>query len=145
MLKSMYLDKALDITSRKIAIANMVKKIKKNFDLNKIDAIACCGYSGLLIAPSVADILGKSLLIVRRQCTTTHSCYLVEGDIDSKTYIIIDDFINTGETINYIITTISRYHPPKCVGIVCYLKNYSSTTTQYLVEKKIIDETVKVV
>ena len=59
--------------------------IKAVCDLRKIqdsfDSIVCCGTSGLLVAPNVAEILGKNLVIVRKQAEVgrCYSAFGVEG------------------------------------------------------------------
>ena len=65
----------------------------------KFDAIAFRGMSGAIIACPVASIFKKPLIIVRKSIKNCHSSRQVEGFIDAKKYIIVDDFIETGKTI----------------------------------------------
>ncbi len=112
---------------------------------NRFDAIAFAGMSGAIIAPMVAYKLNKPLIVVRKESDTSisgnsHSSRMVEGCIFARTYLIIDDFIDTGNTIKRIIDQIKvaaenkkylvpsyilenpNYVPyvPKCVGVYCY-------------------------
>lgn len=66
------------------------------------DAIVVCGVSGLVVGPMVANALGVPLVVVRKEDDhSTHSDFQVEGCIPER-YIIIDDFIESGDTVQYI-------------------------------------------
>ena len=87
------------------------------------DSIACCGISGLLVAPIVAEKIKKNLIIVRKKNDTRYSPFQYEGVVP-KRYIIIDDLICSGKTVNHIIETIQEDCPnAKCVGIYCFMKD----------------------
>lgn len=96
------------------------------------DTIVCSGISGLVVAPALAARMGKELLIVHKQGYKTHSPYDVEGNVASECYIIIDDLVDTGDTIRYIVeqvdraTSCSRGYgesdrtPARCMGVLLY-------------------------
>lgn len=98
--------------------------IKSVCDLRKIaddfDAIACCGTSGMLVVPQIAELLNKNIIVVRK----TEKCYsqfIVEG-ANTLRYIIVDDLICSGNTTKYIKKQIKIESPrSKCVGIYCYI------------------------
>ena len=86
----------------------------------EFDAIACRGLSGLLIAPIVAMRLKKTLLCVRKG-EETHSTYPVEGDAKAKTYVILDDFIDSGSTVSAIVDAIKTFNTEaRCIGFIAY-------------------------
>ena len=86
----------------------------------QFDAIACRGVSSLLISPIVAMRLNKSLIVVRKG-EKTHSAYKVEGDHGAKRYLIIDDFIDSGDTIREIAKDIFDVNKDaQCVGFIAY-------------------------
>jgi adenine/guanine phosphoribosyltransferase-like PRPP-binding protein len=91
------------------------------------DAIAFRGMSGALIAPSVAAILDKPLIMVRKSTNNTHSWRKVEGfmpSIGMHQYVIIDDFIASGNTIKDIIRDIRNENTNlECLGVATYLRN----------------------
>lgn len=107
----------------KVVIRKMVRMIKQSEI--KFDTIAFRGMSGALIAPVIADRLGKDVVMIRKD-DGNHSGYRVEGRICAKNYIIIDDLISTGETLRLIIRTLNEKrdstidHIPNCVGIFLY-------------------------
>jgi len=84
------------------------------------DSIVCCGTSGLLVAPQIAEILDKHIIVVRKD-QKCYSEFLVEGVAPDR-YIIIDDFICTGDTVRYIMDCISEDSPSsRCYGVYCYM------------------------
>jgi orotate phosphoribosyltransferase len=93
------------------------------------DAIAFSGMSGALVAPSVAMALRKPMILARKPTDDSHAGKgVVEGALDAETYIIIDDFMSSGDTIRRIHTSVVKtaaehpYRPHKiiCVGIYLY-------------------------
>lgn len=87
--------------------------------------IAFRGLSGALIAPMIAMEMDKSLLAVRKVKRTGHGSNPVEGDYNAGKYIIVDDFISTGETCREIMQEIEECYSMKslnggalCVGVL---------------------------
>jgi adenine/guanine phosphoribosyltransferase-like PRPP-binding protein len=83
--------------------------------------IACRGLSDTIVASIVSSRLGIPLILVRKR-RTKHSVYKVETIYSgSKSYIIIDDFIDTGNTVYSIIRDIKKEcRSWKCLGIFLY-------------------------
>ncbi len=98
--------------------------------LSKFDAIAISGYSMCLIAPSIADELGKGLIIVRKNDDDCASELRVEGMVCDN-YIIIDDLVCSGGTLDRIKNAIIYHHNPKANlhGIYLYDVHHSSYRT----------------
>jgi len=87
---------------------------------NEFDSIACCGVSGLMVVPQIAEILNKNIIIVRKgeKC---YSEFFVEG-VSSSRYVIVDDLICSGNTVCLIQDSISQDTPQsKCIGAYFYL------------------------
>lgn len=100
--------------------------IKAVCDLRKIsdefDTIACCGVSGLMVVPQVAELLNKHILIIRKD-EKRYSEFRSEGVAPLK-YVVIDDLICSGATIRHIKNIIRDEYPrAKCLGVYCYLPN----------------------
>lgn len=98
--------------------------IKAVCDLRKIansfDSIACCGVSGLMVVPQIAELLNKHIIVVRKgeKC---YSEFRTEG-VAPFQYIILDDLICSGNTVKHIKKTLkNEYGRSQCVGIYCYL------------------------
>lgn len=96
-----------------------LRKIKNDFD-----AIACCGTSGLIVVPQIAEILDKHILIIRKDCSCgsrPYSTFIVEG-VPPRKYVIIDDLICSGTTIRYIMQQIKEECPrAMCAGVYSYM------------------------
>ncbi len=107
------------------------------------DAIAGCGVSGLPILGALSYRLGIPMIAVRKPGEVSHLPSKAQGLIYSSRYIVIDDLIETGSTIDNIIKSVNAGHeevinwgatdskdpidlrvsPPECVGILLY--NYN--------------------
>ena len=99
--------------------------IKAVCDLRKIsnsfDSIACCGVSGMLVVPQIAELLDKHIVVVRKEGEQCYSEFRTEGVAPFR-YIILDDLICSGGTVNHIRNTIQEeYARAKCIGLYCYL------------------------
>jgi orotate phosphoribosyltransferase len=98
--------------------------IKAVCDLRKIsdsfDSIACCGVSGLMVVPQIAELLNKNIVVVRKgeRC---YSEFRTEGVAPFR-YIILDDLICSGSTVKHIKKVLKDEYPrSSCVGVYCYL------------------------
>ena len=85
-------------------IMNTYAALKK-YD-KEYDAIACMGVSGIMVVPQIAELLNKNIIVVRKQIDG-YSDFMVEGAYTHK-YIIIDDLICSGGTVESIIKNIGE-------------------------------------
>ena len=108
----------------------------------KFDTIAFRGMSGVLIAPIVAHILKKEIIVVRKSSGRTlsessHSTHKVEGHIPAKRYVVLDDFISGGSTVREIISEVNKFAPSaKLWGGVCYT-NWKTWLTPKALRNKV--------
>ena len=89
----------------------------------RIDAIAFRGMSGCLFGAPLAARMRKPMIMVRKKCADcgreqSHTNQLVEGDRNAKTYVIVDDFIATGNTVRTIQAAITEWSQAVCVGVM---------------------------
>jgi orotate phosphoribosyltransferase len=133
-----YLDDALNPERARRTISGMVKLIKlSGVDF---DTIVFRGMSGALIAPTVAHRLKKCITISRKENDSSHNGGgIIEGNVDIQKYIILDDFISTGNTIKAILLAFQRscifrekLVKPKCVGVFLYR---SSSSSPFVIEE----------
>lgn len=111
--------------------------IKTVCDLRKIsnqfDSIACCGVSGLMVVPQIAELLDKHIVIIRKQGERCYSDFPMEG-VTPFRYVIIDDLVCSGSTIKHIKNTIYEDCPKAaCVGVYCYIPDecaYTESTSK---------------
>jgi len=88
---------------------------------DEFDSIACCGSSGLMVVPQIAELLNKNIILIRKKDEKCYSNFAIEG-VRPFRYIIIDDLICSGNTIRHITRTIrDEYSKTQCVGLYCYM------------------------
>ena len=86
------------------------------------DVVVVSGKSGISMAFAVTMLIDFPLIVVRKPGESSHG-NTIEGRNDFDSYIILDDFVDTGATIDRIIHTINNkadshgYVRPKCVGV----------------------------
>lgn len=107
-----YLDVCF-INKRRKAVIKEAKRRLKNV---QFDAVAVRGVSGMAMGFSIADALGKDIVVVRKG-ENRHSYFNVEYPERVKTYVIVDDFIDGGSTVRAITEAMPDR---KCVGIYLY-------------------------
>jgi orotate phosphoribosyltransferase len=119
-IDSSYLHETFDAKKVQILIRAMVKMVKESGV--DFDTIVFRGMSGALIAPILAYRLKKCVTVCRKS-DGTHSGHggTLEGNADIKNFIIVDDFIDCGTTVETILKTVKDCQPSaKCVGIFLY-------------------------
>lgn len=139
--QSDYLSAALSFPN---TVADTVIEILNN---NKIDfdGIAFSGFSGSLIAPLVAAKMNKSLLLIRKESDKSHSFRRIEGSLDVKRVVIIDDLIVEGKTIDFIVNTLKHsdfWAGAECVSIVLY-NSYRGDSEWFIPGKELERKSVK--
>jgi len=111
-----------DYLSPLIRTANLKKTVAKAVRILKqydFDSVAFRGLSGALIAPILAVKLDKHLIAVRKSDKVCHSIHRVEGNAGSQRYIIVDDFVSTGETVQNILEAVKPFAPyAVCLGVL---------------------------
>ena len=86
----------------------------------KFDTLAFTGTSGAAVGFAVAAILGIPLTFVRKPTSGVSAAHFdgeLEGRLDTKTFIFIDDFVSSGATFKRVQKKMGR---SKCVGVVLY-------------------------
>jgi hypothetical protein len=98
-----YLHNAIDKKLLVPTVNNLLRLIRKS--KVQFDTIVFRGMSGALIAPIIAYKLDKEVIIIRKG-EDAHSCRKAEGYTKSKRFIIIDDFVSSGDTIRQIFQSL---------------------------------------
>ncbi len=66
--------------------------------------------------------MDKTLLAVRKEEEHRHSVNIVEGDLNARRYVILDDLISMGTTVNAILDEVKAVAPNAgCIGVLRYL------------------------
>jgi len=88
-----------------------IRKAMKDGHLPKIDAIACRGISGIIVASAVSVRLGVQLIVVRKTLDECHAESLIEGQPHgSYNFICLDDFVCSGDTISKTCEALTGEH-----------------------------------
>lgn len=90
-------------------ICSEIKKHQVEFD-----TVVFQGMSGALIAPALSIKLRKQLLMIRKTCDNNHSGLKYEGNVNVNNYIIVDDLICSGNTIDRMLTLLSDDVSKQC-------------------------------
>jgi hypoxanthine phosphoribosyltransferase len=69
------------------------------------DTFVAQGASGMLVAPILAFAMEKNCVAVRKPGENEHTEQLLEGFVGRR-YVIVDDFIETGRTIQRIVNAV---------------------------------------
>jgi orotate phosphoribosyltransferase len=109
---------------------DVVKFVTKIVKQHRYDALAGCGFSGLLVMAVVCHKLGLPMIAVRKEDehATGDSSRTVNGVLPHKPlrYAIVDDLIATGGTVWRIISETTRRFPfATCASIILY-RHYNS-------------------
>lgn len=123
MSHSSYLEVIFDKTLLRERIAEAVEALK---DVH-FDAIAVRGTSGLTFGSILAFTMDKHIIVSRKPKDMSHSPYEVEipRGIRCMRYIVVDDFICSGRTLQDTIKSIVDNGGPlgkslTLVGVFCY-------------------------
>jgi len=113
----------LDKTTKLEHIEKAVESLQEVDKTTPFDAIAFTGMSGAAMAFPLAIKLEKDLIMVRKPSSSSHSDYDVEGQNQSKNYIIVDDFPETGATKKRIIAAVEKFCGATYVGVYFYSRS----------------------
>jgi orotate phosphoribosyltransferase-like protein len=111
-------------TKKLQACAKKVASLQKK---HKIDALAYTGSSGAAAAYVLGVALDLPVVYVRKKGESSHG-NKVEANTSKpiSNYLIIDDFICSGATVESVVKGIEKYakdnhvKPPNCVGVFLY-------------------------
>lgn len=98
----------------------------------KADLVAVRGLSGTLVATAMSTLFSTPIAVVRKPGENSHGRevevveYNDEGNLRYNNYIIVDDLISSGKTIQAIVDALKSQIPyalhGKCVAIALYLQ-----------------------
>lgn len=118
---SSYLNKILDPETLVSTVDRICELLCTYFP--EANAIAVTGLSGELIVGAVSYKSGLPIIAVRK-ALTPHSQSMVEYNetiLYEGNYVIIDDMVCTGETVQTIIEEIEKVNPKLvCVGLILH-------------------------
>ena len=110
---------------RKATVTKAVKALKQI----DFDTIVVRGVSGLIIGPIVAYIMGKKLCVIRKKEENSHAHHDVEYETVIGRYVILDDLMASGKTVEVILKEIGQTSASigaTWVGLYLYEGNINS-------------------
>lgn len=120
----------------------MLRNKKKDFD-----SIACRGVSMLTIGSIMAHKLKKQIVVIRKG-ESCHSNYTTEFFTEPKSYIIVDDLISSGKTIEAVVESLPNSNHYGTIlyrdivdNIYAYNKNHPWYTNKGNLNQKIRQST----
>ena len=122
---SRYQHEFLDLARTVERAVDQLDKIQDRFE-----SIAVTGVSGLVVGSPVALLMGKALIVVRKEDDiSTHSGNRVENIREIGThYLFLDDFIASGTTEHYVCSVLyhqcKRWDLPPAIHIATYQYQY---------------------
>lgn len=85
------------------------REFLKSSKVPEFDTIAVRGNSGAIFGGALSVALSVPLILVRKSLENSHGGSYVQGYPESSRYLIIDDFMSSGETVNAIVDNIAEY------------------------------------
>jgi adenine/guanine phosphoribosyltransferase-like PRPP-binding protein len=124
-IQTTYLESVFDQQKFLLTIDGSLKVARELQSRYHYDTIAFCGVSGSALAFILSLCMGLPLLCVRKYNDSSHhvmsSSSHTEGNMDAGKYLIVDDLICSGKTVNYMLDTIASELPDaKCVAMMMY-------------------------
>lgn len=105
-----YLHRVYHVPSFVKTIDNTIKVARQLEHTHPFDAIAFTGTSGAAYAYPLSYHLRKPLLCLRKD-TNSHFARTLEGAVNAKRFLLIDDWIATGSTMRKLVSTIRKNNP----------------------------------
>jgi phosphoribosylpyrophosphate synthetase len=117
----------LRATAQRIAVC--IPEILQRFGA---DAVVVTGKSGMSVAFAAMMFADLPLVVVRKRGENSHGS-MIEGvgGLVVRKYIILDDFVSSGETVRTIAHDMEQYanaygdEVPQPVGVACYGSCYT--------------------
>lgn len=127
-ISSGYLTPVYDVKRLPNIIDKMEGLIKKLQKRKRVDAIAFTGTSGAAVAYPLSVKMGIPLICIRKAADASHYSRLYEGVTGVQQYIIVDDCIDSGDTVRRIKKEVKNHCPKaKPIGIFLYNHDYWRT------------------
>src|ERR1700722_894707 len=99
-------------------IREITEKTAQDLRYRQFDSIVAQGVSGLVIASPVSLMLGKPLVVVRKDNDRT--CYHVSPVENAQnaggSYLFLDDYVGEGKTWNQVRRMMSQYTDASYAG-----------------------------
>lgn len=116
-------------------VERMVAKVKAILVQHpEIEALAACGNSGVPLLGAICAATGLAMIVVRKTLGEKgHDTSMVNGAVQARAYLFIDDLISSGRTLGHVRDEIEALNPEaKCVGALLYEESYTRNYPAWL-------------
>lgn len=141
-MNTLYLHRVFRPEDFQASVKCMLRKVSEVYEVMPFEALAFSGQSGAAIGYILAYTLQFPMILVRQDQDPCHHVKLflndpirnpalryLEGEVDAASYLIVDDQIEKGRTVDLVVNRIQSYNPSaRCAGVVLYSWNYSRFT-----------------
>lgn len=92
-------------------LADVVNRVCRKIEkIGGVEAVAVCGFSGIIPGVMVAHLLGINLIAIRKSTEVAQAdsrvCNVEYGSPKFKRWVILDDLIATGFTIDWMVDSV---------------------------------------
>ena len=117
-------------TERKVIVQRLINYLPSVMEYIKADSIAVTGKSGISFMFALLEHIDIPFMTIRKPGENCHG-ETIEGTLDHnfQRYLILDDFVDSGDTVRRIISTLEKSctysyssEQPYCVGVVEYTR-----------------------
>ena len=121
-----YIGAQFDPKALRETVNRLSRAIPYYMDALKADAIAVTGKSGISVAFAALMEVNFPLIVVRKRGETTHGSPIEgSGDVDVRRYLVLDDFVSSGNTVVEIVSRLDEYADLQgghidCAGVIEY-------------------------
>lgn len=124
VIKTDYLNQVYNLSEFVQTVKKTVAKARELKQHYEFDSIAFTGTSGAAMSYILSAELGVHLICIRKETDNSHYVKghgLLEGNLSSKRYLFVDDFISSGSTFKRVRDLLVTMMPKAtCVGGLMY-------------------------
>lgn len=96
-------------------------RLREIYAMTPFDCLVGIGFSGVPLVSVLSHQLGVPMALVRkpevsRACDAAH----VTGYIDCRRYLIVDDLVASGWTVQWVVTSLAGVSDAEPVGVLTY-------------------------
>ncbi len=107
-----------EVLDQLVAKSNTFLRGRFGIQIPDFDCLAFSGCSGMLVGSPLSLALKKPFIIIRKH-PETHSEHICEGFHAAKKYVLVDDFVSSGKTLDLVVNRIKEWQPQaQLVGVL---------------------------
>lgn len=128
-------------------LGTLVKALPEIMKRHEADSLFVTGKSGIAMAFPLLTRLPVKIITVRKPGEDSHgSTFEGPSEFEPKRFMILDDFVSTGETVNRVLTQLYQFYGekmPQLVGVIEWDKSpsrYRDTSKDFEIRSSTNDD-----